>query len=194
MSHKIGLSVLASLLDGKPHRVGDWLTYWRSRIDPSKAVRKYMTNYKRRATHRQDPKPLEQQVELGGNRIILTTFSYYQRKGWLVYRQTEAGNMDDIIVQLTPLALEQMRSDKSGNAVGNRFWLEMKRAWHKGFLNVAITPTCGQEETYSEESNSEESNTQELGHASTQETTEASEQGISNEQPTPGGGDYLHPG
>lgn len=193
MSRSIGYTILASLLDGQPHQVGEYLTYWKSRIDPSMAARKYTDAYKRNRRRRgQEPgndlKPLDEKIETGSNRIILTTLGYYRRREWLTYHQPSPGRIDNITVQLTPLALHVLRLDRQKNSTFNRVWAELKLAFQKGFVDVTVSP--GNPDYWRNQPLPQ--TTQEETHASSQEISPDDQRG--NEAGSCEGGDDLPPG
>ena len=144
---KISSSILACLINGRPHAVRDLIPYLRRRINPTAMIRAYKRDRGRNTkTVRSEP-PFAKQMELGMYSILNSSIHNLEEYGSItVVRPNgyyEGRMLDHTTIQLTPLGHKVLWSPQTygQKQVGSQAWTELFHAKNNGWLGVEIEVT-----------------------------------------------------
>lgn len=151
---KLSCAVLAAIIDGRPHRVGDLLPYLRRRIDPTQAM-KTATRGQDRWEYKFHVRPnltVEQQIERGSDKILRGTFFHLRKTGQITVegmgKSDEEGRevrpVKDLVIQLTEAWMAKLRRAETVNGDGKTghhgsttfpgVWKELRHAFVMGWI------------------------------------------------------------
>jgi hypothetical protein len=141
---KLSHRILMYLLDGEPHKLGEFYDEIMNSIDPKMAVRKYAAS-----AVTLDGKDLCNVIHEGKERTIDATLwimAQENAKGregdpaYITLERNGAGNQKAIVLQLTPSGLDKIRNVRPGSGVEGAIFKELRDLWHHGRVALSVTP------------------------------------------------------
>ncbi len=142
---KLSSVVTALLLDGEPRYVADLLPYLRKKIDPKQAVRRFL-NQRERSRNNAAPvlasrkeASLEEQVLVGGYRVITQTLSRMRNRGEIEIVEGPDGKWKSHAIRLAPDAITAIKNRTNWQAGAT--WTELRVAWEAGSISMKVEVT-----------------------------------------------------
>jgi hypothetical protein len=133
--------ILVSILDGKPHRLGDFLGYVMRGVDPKSAVRNYIHTSRR---HRNglppdESVPLSKQMAVGIRRGVNESLWQLQKAGVISIHRPDGSPLEEAIIQLTQDGAFKLRDPKGRGNFAGSVWKEVRRLYEKDQAVVSIS-------------------------------------------------------
>lgn len=134
MRHRIAMC----LMDGNPHKLGDFLGYLTKSIDPKMAVRKYLYCYKR---EEDKSKPLDYQIKFGSKLIVKECIRTMLEDNIICQSQTESEvwKTEDTEFEITEKGKEWLVTVNPGNNPLNSIFEEMAKLYKNGQLDMVFS-------------------------------------------------------
>jgi hypothetical protein len=133
--------VIMFLMDGKPHRFGDFLGYLIKNIDPKLAVRKFLQTNRASREGKQTTYPLEQQIRQGSKTIIRECIRALVEEELIVVlpRDSENWKTEDDQFELTELGKVWLEIDNQGSHPISVIFNELRRLYKNKQLDLSFT-------------------------------------------------------